>query len=119
MTLATPTCPSAAQLRSTALVKALTDRMLASPAEAYEAVTGAREWPPINGEHISDLAMDAANQADELIDLRNEGVFVPSFKIEKLLAAEAALTLLDKDAGEERRLVRWIAEDQVLPRRAF
>ena len=91
--------PSA--LRSTDLVKALTARMLAQPSEAYEVVTGARTWPPINDEHLDDLAFQAADKAAELIDMRNEGEWVSSFRIELLLAADAAFVALSENEANE------------------
>jgi hypothetical protein len=109
--------PSA--LRSTDLVKALTARMLKCPAEAYEVVSGARTWPPINDEHLDDLAFQAADTAAELIDMRNDGEFIPTYRIEKLLAAEAAFVAMSENEAEARKVARWAAEDMTINARTF
>ncbi len=71
-----------------ALRDALRDRMMNDPKLAYEVVTGACCWPPINGEDDDDLASQAANLADDLETLAASGTHVPAFRIDQLRAAE-------------------------------
>lgn len=96
------------------LVVALTNRMIADPKLAYEAVTGACAWPPANDESLDDLACQAANKADELVSHRDDlGEPVPSFRIELLRAAEAALVILERDERQERKLAQWADEARI------
>lgn len=86
-----------------ALVDALTKLMYGDPKLAYEAVTGAAVWPPLNEEYVGDLACMAANLAYDIEEAAKLGIAVSAFKINQLHAAEQAFLWLEEDAYEAER----------------
>lgn len=93
---------------------ALVQQYYRDPKLAYELVTGACIWPPLDDAILEDrdcfeLAGRAANAAYELETSGGSSVLIDQYR-----AAEEAFVMLERDAENERKLREW-AEDEAEP----